>query len=175
VLIGEILRRGERHASRSLTGGKRLFRLFRYDDSRPPLRLAGDEYRLRMARRVGLKAQEKVRFMSQDQLGFLSPDDAAPNSAANGARKPDTRPVAPAVAALTTADREQLEREVAAIERASAALRRAEPQLESWTDFPATAVQKPRPVWLLIGVLWLSTALVTVGAVFAISALVGQY
>ena len=29
------------------------------------------------------------------------------------------------------------------------------------------------PVWLLIGVLWLSTALVTLGAAFAISVLVG--
>jgi len=75
---------------------------------------------------------------------------------------------------VAAADRAQLAREIAAIERASAALRRAEPALESWTDAPpATAMQKPRPVWLLIGVLWLSTALVTIGAVFAISALVG--
>ena len=34
-------------------------------------------------------------------------------------------------------------------------------------------MQKPRPVGLLIGVLWLSTALVTIGAVFAISIFVG--
>jgi hypothetical protein len=32
---------------------------------------------------------------------------------------------------------------------------------------------KARPVWLLIGALWLSTALVTIGAVFAISVPVG--
>jgi hypothetical protein len=74
---------------------------------------------------------------------------------------------------LAAADREQLEREIAAIERATATLRRAEPGLQSWTSPPATASQQPRPVWLLIGVLWLSTALATLGAVFAISALVG--
>jgi hypothetical protein len=52
-------------------------------------------------------------------------------------------------------------------------LRRAEPALESWTVAPAMVMQKPRPVVLLIGVLWLSTALVTIGAVFAISIFVG--
>ena len=39
-------------------------------------------------------------------------------------------------ACLAAADREHLEREIAAIERASAALRRAEPELESWVDSP---------------------------------------
>jgi len=76
---------------------------------------------------------------------------------------------------LSAAEREQLDREIAAIERASAALRRGDPELETWTDTPvvAGAPHQPRPVWFLIGVLWLSTALVTVGAVFAISALIG--
>jgi hypothetical protein len=32
-------------------------------------------------------------------------------------------------------------------------------------------MHKPRPLWMLIGVLWLSTALVTIGEIFAISAL----
>jgi hypothetical protein len=74
---------------------------------------------------------------------------------------------------LAAADREHLEREIAAIERAAAALRRAEPELESWVDPPSPTSHKPRPVWLLIGALWLSTALATVGAAFAISVLVG--
>jgi len=74
---------------------------------------------------------------------------------------------------LAAVDREHLEREIAAIERASAALRRAEPELESWVDAPSASQPKARPVWLLIGALWLSTALVTIGAVFAISVLVG--
>jgi hypothetical protein len=74
---------------------------------------------------------------------------------------------------LAAADREHLEREIAAIERAAAALRRAEPELESWVGPPSPTLHKPRPVWLLIGALWLSTALVTIGAAFAISVLVG--
>lgn len=77
---------------------------------------------------------------------------------------------------------DQLARDIAEIERASAALRKAEPALESWTDSPvgawsedapAGSLHKPRPVWLLIGLLWLSTALVTAGAVAAIARMAG--
>jgi hypothetical protein len=73
---------------------------------------------------------------------------------------------------------DQLERDLADIERAAAALRRAQPALEAWSR-PRTdernpvAIRKPRPVWLLIGLLWISTALVTVGAVAAIARLAG--
>jgi hypothetical protein len=75
---------------------------------------------------------------------------------------------------LTAADREQLARDIAAIEHASAALRKAAPELQSWREPPAAPLPyKSRPVWLLIGALWISTALVTLGAVYAISALVG--
>ena len=77
-------------------------------------------------------------------------------------------------AALTRFEQEQLAQEFADIERASAALRLGEPALKSWTkpSGPATA-KKPRPLWLLIGLLWLSTALITVGAVAAIATLAG--
>jgi hypothetical protein len=75
--------------------------------------------------------------------------------------------------AMAQTVRDQLAREVADIEAATAVLRRAEPALESWTKAPANTGGKPRPVWLLIGVLWLSTALVTAGAVVAIASLVG--
>jgi hypothetical protein len=68
---------------------------------------------------------------------------------------------------------DQLAREFADIESASAALRRAEPALESWSGEPAPSGPKPRPVWLLIGLLWLSTALVAASAVIVIAALVG--
>ena len=73
---------------------------------------------------------------------------------------------------------EQLARDIADIERATAALRRAQPGLEAWTEPAADersagAMRKPRPVWLLIGLLWLSTALVTAGAVAAIARLAG--
>ncbi|HUD87801.1 MAG TPA: hypothetical protein VMR17_15270 [Xanthobacteraceae bacterium] len=75
--------------------------------------------------------------------------------------------------ALADTARDQLAREIAEIETATAALRRAEPALESWTSAPPATLHKPRPVWLLIGVLWLSTVLVTAGAVVAIATLRG--
>jgi hypothetical protein len=76
--------------------------------------------------------------------------------------------------ALALMVREQLAREIADIERAAAILRLAEPALQSWSTpaMPAFAA-KPRPLWLLIGVLWLSTALVTAGTVVAIATLAG--
>jgi hypothetical protein len=76
--------------------------------------------------------------------------------------------------ALTQFEQDQLAREYADIERASAALRLGQPQLRSWSTpaFPAAA-KKPRALWLLIGILWLSTAVITVGAVAAIATLVG--
>jgi hypothetical protein len=77
---------------------------------------------------------------------------------------------------LAPAERDQLARDIAAIERASEVLRRAEPSLDAWSQSPpghATPLGQPRPVWLLIGVLWISAALVTLGAAVTIAALVG--
>jgi hypothetical protein len=80
------------------------------------------------------------------------------------------------------AQTDQMARDIAAIERATAALRKAEPALETWSqpaseawtsDPPVIAKRNPHPVWLLIGLLWLSTALVTAGAVAAIAVLAG--
>jgi len=77
---------------------------------------------------------------------------------------------------------EQFARDVAEIERATAALRQAQPELETWSetstgaradDAASFAARKTKPVWLLIGALWLSTALVTVGAVAVIARLIG--
>lgn len=73
---------------------------------------------------------------------------------------------------------DQLARDLADIERAAEALRRAQPALEAWSsprtgDRPAVAMHRPRPIWLLIGLLWISTALVTAGAVAAIARLAG--
>jgi hypothetical protein len=87
------------------------------------------------------------------------------------ALQPDHAPQDAGTLAQTV--RDQLAREVADIEAATAALRRAEPALESWTRAPANCGPQPRPVWLLIGVLWLSTVLVTAGAVVAIATLAG--
>jgi hypothetical protein len=113
-------------------------------------------------------------------LGFLSSDRAQGGAILDQIRNIDGGPrdntrasVDVESSSVAAADRDQLARDIAAIERASAALRRAEPALESWTEPPAATAQGTRPIWLLIGVLWISTALVTFGAVYAISTLVG--
>jgi hypothetical protein len=73
---------------------------------------------------------------------------------------------------------DQVAHDIAEIERAAATLRRAQPALEAWTtgsnnELPAATPRKPRPVWLLVGLLWLSTALVAAGAVATIARLAG--
>ncbi len=76
---------------------------------------------------------------------------------------------------LAPAERDQLARDIAAIERATEVLRRAEPALDAWSQSGTASptLGQPRPVWLLIGVLWISAALVTLGAAVTIAALVG--
>ena len=78
-----------------------------------------------------------------------------------------------AAGTLAQFERDQLARDIADIENAAAALRRAEPALQSWTKPLAPTVPKSRPLWLLIGLLWLSTAIVTVGAACALAVLYG--
>ncbi len=101
-------------------------------------------------------------------LSEIDAFDTAPPAGPNGAARED--------GALAPAD--QVALDIAEIERAAAALRRAEPALEAWTTsssnepLPVTP-RNPRPVWLLVGLLWLSTALVAAGAVAAISRLAG--
>ncbi|HEX3501899.1 MAG TPA: hypothetical protein VHU22_00755 [Xanthobacteraceae bacterium] len=80
---------------------------------------------------------------------------------------------AEATGELAEFERDQLARDIADIENATAALRRAEPALQSWTKPQAPVVPKLRPLWLLMGLVWLSTAILTVGAAYAIAALYG--
>jgi anti-sigma factor RsiW len=91
---------------------------------------------------------------------------ASPSIGATAAEIEDAR-------ALKRAAKEQLARDLVDIERATAALRRAEPALQSWSQPATQATRPPQPLWVLIGVLWLSAAIVTVGAAVAIVALAG--
>jgi hypothetical protein len=73
---------------------------------------------------------------------------------------------------------DQVARDIAEIERAAATLRRAQPALEAWTtgsnnELPAVTPRNPHPVWLLIGLLWMSTALVAAGAFAVVARLAG--
>jgi len=113
-------------------------------------------------------------------LGFLSSNGAQGAAVLDQIRNVDAvRHDAPRANAedfrlLSAADRNQIERDIVAIEHATAALLRAEPALQSWTNPPqAATLRNPHPLWLLIGALWISTAVVTLGAIYAISALVG--
>jgi hypothetical protein len=136
--------------------------------------------------------------MSEQYLGSVPPDHATEDAMPVGPHGLDLgghdsighdsgeRPNGPGVLAEGAADqditearalvqmaREQLARDIADIERATAALRLAEPALQSWSKPTTQTAANPRPLWLLIGVLWLSTAIVTVGAAVAIAALAG--
>lgn len=114
-----------------------------------------------------------------EHLGALpsdrsSEDPSVIDSAAAPRRRAGDHAAAELIA-LAHFEQEQLAREYADIERASAALRLGQPTLKSWskpTALPAVA-KKPRSLWLLIGILWLSTAVITAGAVAAIATLVG--
>jgi hypothetical protein len=68
---------------------------------------------------------------------------------------------------------DQFARDIEDIERAAAALREGEPDLEPWT-IGATAVpeqRQPRSVWLFVGTIWIAAVLVTGAATLAITSL----
>jgi hypothetical protein len=70
---------------------------------------------------------------------------------------------------------DQLAREIAEIERAAAALRRAEPTLERHTPGTPASVEAPasRSVWPLVCVIWLTAVMVVSCAIGTIVLLVG--
>jgi hypothetical protein len=117
--------------------------------------------------------------MATQYLGSLRPVNSDADIVALDLRKLETArrsvedkiPDVPTL--LAQADRDQLARDMADIESATAALRKAEPTLESWTKSTTATVRGPRPLWLLIGALWLSSALVAAAAVVAIAAFAG--
>jgi hypothetical protein len=65
---------------------------------------------------------------------------------------------------------DQLARDMAEIERAAAALRRAEPTLERRAPSPPVSFEAPaaRSVWPLLGVIWLMAAAVVACAIGAV-------
>jgi hypothetical protein len=113
--------------------------------------------------------------VSKDHTGSLPSGGSDDDAVLVNLRGYETARRGPAddTALIGRAVREQLARDIAEIESASAALRKAEPALETWTGAPPAPTRNARPVWLLIALLWLSTALLTVGALAAIAALIG--
>jgi hypothetical protein len=82
-------------------------------------------------------------------------------------------PVAHAPAPIEPVDPDQLARAVAEIEKASAALRQAEPGLEVGVPDALPRRSSYWSIWLLIGGVWLSATLVVAGATGAILYLFG--
>jgi hypothetical protein len=85
-----------------------------------------------------------------------------------------TEPQSVASPALANAvEPDQLERDIAEIERAVAALRQGDPDLEPWTNNKAVTPEprKPRSVWFFVGSIWIATMLVTGAATLAITSL----
>jgi hypothetical protein len=70
---------------------------------------------------------------------------------------------------------DQLARDMAEIERAAAALRRAEPMLERRAPYAPATLEAPaaRSVWPLLCMIWLTAVAVVSGAVGAIALLLG--
>jgi hypothetical protein len=68
---------------------------------------------------------------------------------------------------------EQVQRDFAEIETASAVLRHAQPDLEPWSPPTAEATRpnKPRSIWVVVGAVWVSTVLLMAMATLAIASL----
>ena len=82
--------------------------------------------------------------------------------------------VARSIAPPAPVDSDALARAVAEIEIASAALRQSEPALEPWQpNFATQGERRYRPVWLLIGAVWIAALLGLTGATGAILYLAG--
>jgi hypothetical protein len=108
--------------------------------------------------------------MSEQNLKASSSSDAVPPGGTPGDSR---RELSGAAVPSAQNVAEQLAREYADIERATLALRKAPPTPDSRRNPPRRLIAKPRSLWLLIGVLWLSTALVTAGAVVVVASFAG--
>jgi hypothetical protein len=89
------------------------------------------------------------------------------------ARSHSAQPATNAPASAEPVDPDQLARAVAEIEKASAALRQAEPGLEVGVPDAPPRRSSYWSIWLLIGGVWISATLVVAGATGAILYLFG--
>jgi hypothetical protein len=107
-------------------------------------------------------------------LGELGPDDrSAALPSATTEAKTRTDSAADLAAPFGAVAPDQLARDMAEIERAAAALRRAEPNLERRFPHSPAGFEAPvaRSVWPLLCVVWLTAVAVVSGAIGAITLL----
>jgi len=97
----------------------------------------------------------------------------APDRAPTGEQSRHADPSAKVGSIVSIVETDQFERAIEEIERAAAALREGEPDLEPWTPeaSPAPEQQQPRSVWLFVGTIWIATVLATGAATLAIASL----
>jgi len=107
-------------------------------------------------------------------LGELGPDDGStPAPAAASEARARTDSAADLAMPFGAVAPDQLARDMAEIEQAAAALRRAEPTLERHVPHSPAGFEAPvaRSVWPLLCVVWLTAVAVVSGAVGAITLL----
>jgi hypothetical protein len=111
----------------------------------------------------------EARDATLRQIGEERPDSEIPS--ATPAQKPAGQSAAPFAPVVP----DRLTRDVADIERAAAALRRAEPGLEPRPPEPETIdeTRTSHSIWPLISVIWLTAVLVVTCTIGAILLLVG--
>src|ERR1700691_2499825 len=114
-----------------------------------PLRLASDRYRVDRPRCLKIASTPTGACMS-GLIDHCSDDaqSSEPRGLEPAGRRVTDKDTTD-ISALLRFECEQLEREYADIERAGAALRLAEPALETWIKPPAPARPKPPPICLL--------------------------
>jgi hypothetical protein len=107
------------------------------------------------------------------ELGPDEPGMDLPSASTEAGTRSDS--AADLVAPFPAVAPDQLGRDMAEIERAAAALRRAEPGLERRVPHPPGNIEAPaaRSVWPLLGVIWLTAVVVVSGAIGAIVLLLG--
>jgi hypothetical protein len=136
--------------------------------------------RLAAARETTLRAlgqdrrKAPIRDAKRNAAAAPKPDATSAKEPTKKSIKEPTKPASDqATAEIPPMDPDQLARAVAEIEKASAALREAEPGLEVGLPSAPSHRRKYWSIWLLIGAVWISATLVVAGATGAILYLFG--
>jgi hypothetical protein len=110
-----------------------------------------------------------LRELGPDDRDLDDRDLALPPPTTEARTYPDSAADLPAIAP------DQLARDMAEIERAAAALRRAEPTLERRPPYAPASLEAPaaRSVWPLLCVIWLTAVAVVSGSIGAVVLLLG--
>jgi hypothetical protein len=160
-------KRRERNAARVVRSGARWTSTMQKNDmfgSRPPGRADWSNAYAAVSRLAAIRDQT-LQDNGQDH------QDASPANA----RQTESNSTTISAEQIDAINPDQLARAVAEIEKASSALRRSEPALETWSPDAVTSgvTRKYWSIWFLIGGIWISATLVVASATGAILYLLG--